>query len=92
VFHTITPPQYVENKERRTAFYSRASRIEVYENKAQRAILLAAQTRVFPAFHHRATMPAVRSLAPSNFQLLTMGSANQPKHRQLTTDLTATDN
>lgn len=35
-----------------SAFYSRALRVELYANKRQRAILLAAQTPALPAFHH----------------------------------------
>ncbi len=39
--------QLIENKARKNTFYSRAPKVEVYENKGQSAILLAPQTRVF---------------------------------------------
>ena len=45
----ITPPsQPIENTARKRAFYSRAPKVEVYEDKGQSAILLAARTHVFP--------------------------------------------
>ena len=58
--------QPIENKGRKKAFYSRAPRIEVYENKGQSAILIAAQTHVFVPREPAA--PTSLQLSPCDFQ------------------------
>ena len=59
--HITSASQLIENTARKRAFYSRAPKVEVYEDKGQSAILLAAQTHVFPL----SLLPLACSLPPA---------------------------
>ncbi len=64
-FCTVPTLQLIENKARKNTFYSRAPKVEVYENKGQSAILLAPQTPVFvPKAKARADRSPRRQSSP----------------------------
>ncbi len=65
------PLQVAEDTGPEKAFYSRAPKVELYENKGQSAILLAARTRFF------STLPATSHLLPHTCQFYPQHAASK---------------